>query len=290
MGPLPTPEGRCPLAVEVLSEEDAGSHTRTRIRYCPEPEDHVPAYLLRPKGLEGRAPAMLCLHQTTAIGKGEPAGLGGKESLHYALELVERGYVCLVPDYPSFGDYPFDFTAWRDRYASGSMKAIWNNVRAVDLLVSLTEVDPDRIGCIGHSLGGHNAIFTAVFEERLRAVVTSCGFTSFRRYYGGDLRGWTSDRYMPRIRDVYGNDPRRVPFDFADLVAAIAPRAFFTSSPVHDDNFDVVGVREAMEEAARAYEALGAGDALAALYPDSAHDFPRESREAAYAWLDARLR
>ena len=75
---------------------------------------------------------MLCLHQTIAIGKGEPVGLGGKESLHYALHLVKRGYVCLAPDYPSFGDYPYDFKAAfrRGDYQSGTMKAIWNNMRA----------------------------------------------------------------------------------------------------------------------------------------------------------------
>ena len=89
-----------------------------------------------------RAPAMLCLHQTTRIGKGEPAGLGGLKNLHYAHELAQRGYVCLVPDYPSFGDYDFDFAA-TGRLPSGSMKAIWNNIRGVDLLESLPEVDGD---------------------------------------------------------------------------------------------------------------------------------------------------
>ena len=72
----------------------------------------------------------------------------------------------------------------------------------------------DRIGVIGHSLGGHNALFTAVFDERLKAIISSCGFTPFHDYYGGKLAGWTSDRYMPRIREVYGNDPDKVPFTF----------------------------------------------------------------------------
>ena len=47
------------------------------------------------------------------------------------------------------------------------MKAIWNNVRAIDLLESLPEVDPDAIGCVGHSLGGHNGLFTAAFDTRI---------------------------------------------------------------------------------------------------------------------------
>ena len=52
-------------------------------------------------------------------------------------------------------------------YASTTMKAIRDNRRAVDVLQSLPFVDGARLGCIGHSRGGHNAIFTAVFEPRL---------------------------------------------------------------------------------------------------------------------------
>jgi dienelactone hydrolase len=165
------------------------------------------------------------------------------------------------------------------------MKAIWNNIRGVDLLESLPYVDARRIGAIGHSLGGHNAIFTAVFDQRIAAVVSSCGFTAFHHYYQGNLAGWTSPRYMPRIRDVYGNDPDRMPFDFYELVAALAPRRLFVCAPLHDGNFDVTGVRKVEAEAARVYELLGARDRLRFEYPDAGHDFPDAQRRAAYAWL-----
>src|SRR5262249_58178263 len=112
-----------------------------------------------------------------------------------------RGYVTLATDYPSFGEYKYDFKA--SAYQSGSMKAIWNNVRAIDLLVSRPEVDPERIGCIGHSLGGHNTMFTAAFDTRIKACVSNAGFTSFPKYFKGDLKGWTSDRYMPLIATKY---------------------------------------------------------------------------------------
>jgi dienelactone hydrolase len=289
MGKLPGEELCVPLDVQTLETTETPKYVRRKITYAVELGDRVPAYLLLPRGEKARRPAMLCLHQTTDIGKGEPAGLGGLPTLHYAHELAERGYVCIVPDYPSFGDYEFDFASARDRFPSGSLKAIWNNLRAVDLLESLEEVDPARIGVIGHSLGGHNAIFTAVFDQRLKAVVTSCGFTGFRHYYGGNLRGWTSDRYMPRIRDVYANDPRRVPFDFHELVAAIAPRAIFVSAPVRDDNFAVAGVREVVQAATPAFKLQGAEDRIHAVYPDAPHEFPDAIRAEVYDWLDKQL-
>jgi len=96
--------------------------------------------------------AVLCLHQTTPLAKDEPAGTHPDAAWPYAHELALRGFVCIVPDYPSFGEHAYDFRA-HPEYASGTMKAIWDNIRAVDLLESLPEVDRDRIAVIGHSLG-----------------------------------------------------------------------------------------------------------------------------------------
>ncbi len=107
----------------------------------------------------------------------------------------------IVPDYPNFGEYQRDVYAMG--YASASMKAIWNNIRAVDVLSERPDVDAVRIGVIGHSLGGHNAIFTALFEPRIRAIVSSCGFNAFPDYFRGDIAGWSHNGHMPRIRTQY---------------------------------------------------------------------------------------
>lgn len=292
MGQLPDAAQRVPLEIEVLSEEATEKYIRRKLKFTPEPGDRVPAWLLIPKGLpeNQQTAAMLCLHQTNNVGKDEPAGLGGLKSLSYAHELAERGFVCIVPDYPSFGEYPYDFKKQGAHYASGSMKAIWNNIRAVDLLVSLPQVDKHRIGVIGHSLGGHNALFTATFDERLKAVVTSCGFTPFHDYYHGALAGWTSDRYMPRIRDVYQNDPNKVPFDFYEILAGLAPRGCFSNSPLRDSNFEVEGVRKAFKKATDIFALFDAGEGLKLVTPDAPHDFPDEQRREAYEWLEHRLK
>jgi dienelactone hydrolase len=291
MGNLPDSDRRVPLDVLTISTEAGDGYVRHKISFAAEPGDRVPAWLLVPDGQKTKGPAMLCLHQTTGIGKDEPAGQGGLENLHYAHELAQRGFVCLVPDYPSFGEYPYDFKVQGQHYASGSMKAIWNNIRAVDVLETLPEVDPNRIGCIGHSLGGHNTLFTAAFDCRIRAAVTSCGFTAYHDYYRGNLAGWTSDRYMPRIRDVYGNNADRIPFDFHEIFAAIAPRSVFVNAPVGDDNFDNPGVQKVMAEAGKAYEVYGANAGeIRTHYPECGHDFPDDVREDAYVWLAKQLK
>ncbi len=289
MGPLPGSSRRVPLDVVIDAIEDAGSYLRIHLTYRPEPGDRVPAFLLLPKGLTEPAAAMLCLHPTHfQLGKAQICGLGGRPTRFYAHELAQRGFVCLAPDYPGFAEYAYDFAA--DDYPSGSMKAIWNNIRAIDLLQSLPCVDMDRIGVIGHSLGGHNALFTAAFDQRVRAVVTSCGFTAFENYYSGDLTGWTSQRYMPRIAAVYGKAPKRVPFDFPEILQAIAPRPIFVNAPLHDGNFDVAGVRRCQRAIESMYAALGVESPVQFVYPDADHDFPDAIRTSAYAWLERHLR
>jgi dienelactone hydrolase len=288
MGPLRRSDAGQPLDIVVLDEEDLGTVKRTRLAFAADENDRVPAYLLTPKSLSARAPAVLCLHQTTNIGKGEPAGIGGLPNLHYALELAQRGYVTLAPDYPNFGDYvtnPYEMG-----YDSATMKGIHNHMRALDLLQSLPNVAPGRIGCIGHSLGGHNTIFLSVFDERVQAAVSSCGFNSFRKYFGGDLTGWSHRGYMPRIAADYGADPRRMPFDFTQLVAALAPRPFLANAPLHDSNFEMSGVDDCIAAAMPVYRLLGAEDRLVVTHPDAEHDFPPETRLAAYAFLDRWLR
>ena len=296
MGALPNSVTRAPLDVRIERIEDTEHYWRVKLTYVAEaalagaaegsPLDRVPAYLLVPHQSAEPLPAMLCLHQTDfEFGKGGVCGLGGRATLHYAHELAEAGYVCLAPDYPGFADYEYDFATDGKGYDSGTMKAIWNNLRAVDLLEALPCVNRDRIGAIGHSLGGHNALYTAAFDQRIRCIITSCGFNAFADYYGGDLKGWSSARYMPRIASEYGSVAAQMPFDFPEVLAAIAPRPLFVNAPLHDENFAVAGVRKCEAALRPLLELFGKSTSTRFAYPDAQHDFPDDIRAEAYAWL-----
>jgi predicted dienelactone hydrolase len=251
--------------------------------------DRLAAYLFLPAGRADRKlPAVLCLHPTERkLGKGVPAGLGGKPDRHYAVHLAERGYVTLAPDYVGSGDSTFD--PYEHGYASATMKGIWNHQRCVDLLQSLPQVDAERIGVLGHSLGGHNSLFVAAFDERIKCVVSNCGFNSFPHYMKGNLKGWSHEGYMPRIRTHYDCDPKKMPFDFTEVVAALAPRPFLASAPLRDHNFAVEGVKECIAAAQPVYKLLDAEDKLQSNYPDCDHNFPDDVRRVAYESLDKHL-
>ena len=287
MGQLPGPLQRIPLDVKILDETRIGNITRRKLTYQSDPTDRVPAYVLIPDHQPGqKLPAVLCLQPTGTAGKDIPAGLAGPSSRHYGLRLAERGYVVIVPDYPSFGEHQYEFGP-QTGYASGSMKAIWDNIRAVDLLETLPMVDSQRIGCIGHSLGGHNAIFTGVFDERLKAIVSNCGFCTFPK---DDIPSWTGPRYMPRIATVYQNDASLIPFDFPELIAALAPRPFLASAAESDADFDVSGVHDCVQSARPIYEMFDAGGALEEFTYPGPHDFPQSAHDRANAFLDRQLK
>ncbi len=295
MGDLPSSHQRVALQIQVQTIEDMQSYWRLHLTFATdrngETVDRVPAFLLLPKNLSKPAPAMLCLHQTNfELGKGEPCGMGKNVNLHIAHELAQQGYVCIAPDYPGFSEYAYSFQASENLYASGTMKGIWNHIRAVDVLESLPCVNRDAIGAIGHSLGGHNSLFVAAFDLRIRCVVTSCGFNSFEDYYGGNLKGWTSPRYMPRIASLYEISPTKMPFDFPEVLAAIAPRAIFVNAPKGDSNFAVVGVEKCERAVRPIFEKVYEfGDRVKFEYPDAGHDFPTPVRQQAYDWLKQRL-
>jgi len=295
MGSFPKKKARPSLEMRILEHVDTGTLSRSKISYVSDEGDRTPAYLLRPKKLTGRVPGILCLHQTTPLGAAEPAGLGGNPDYHYAEELAERGYVTLAPDYPDlpfgegFGGYHSD--AYRLGYQSQTMKGIWNHVRGLDLLQSMPEVDPQLLGCIGHSLGGHNTLFVGAFDTRIKVLVCSCGFTRFKDYGGGDLSGWAQERYMPRIALQYHNNPAEMPFDFSDVLTALAPRPLFINAPLHDANFSVEGVRETLKVVEPVYaKRFKAGDRLVVRHPDAAHSFPTAVRHEAYEFIDKWLR
>lgn len=296
MGQLPGKEKRCPLDVKIEEEVDCGSYVRRFITYSSEPNSRVPAYLLIPKeALKGRKnfPAILCLHQTHALGQKVVVGLGKSPHDEYGVELVQRGYVCLAPPYPLLANYAPDLKALG--YQSGTMKAIWDNLRGLDLLESLPYVKKGKFGAIGHSLGGHNSVYTAVFDQRIKVIVSSCGLDSYLDYYGGDPenwkpeRGWCQTRYMLKLAEYRGR-LMDIPFDFHEMIGALAPRPVFINAPLGDTNFRWRSVDEIARAAAQVYQLYGVPQNLRVEHPDCGHDFPDGMRQIAFRLFDENLK
>ncbi len=298
MGKLPGDEKRGPLDVRIEEETDAGTYIRRLITYASEPGGRVPAYLCIPKAALApnsgkKFPAVLCLHGTdNKVGHGVVVGLGGKANRQYAAELAERGFVTLSPSYPLLANYQPDLAALK--WESGTLKAVWDNIRGLDLLDSLPYVQSKKYAAIGHSLGGHNAVYTAVFDERIQTVVSSCGLDSYLDYYDGNEKnwfpekGWCQTRYMLKLAEYRGRLPE-IPFDFHEMIGTLAPRNVFIVAPLHDANFRAASVDKIAAAAKPVFQLYGHADRLRIAHPDCDHDFPGEMRTAAYELIAATI-
>lgn len=284
---------------ERLGESDQGTYTRVHLRIRTEPDDWIPAYLLIPKKpLGAPSPTMIVLHQTVAQGKDEPAGIKGDPELDLAHELAQRGFICLVPDAIGFGERippgaePYatarEFYKRHPRWSFFG-KMAWDTQRIVDYLVTLPEVDPYRIGIIGHSHGGYGSIIGAAFEPRISAVVVSCGFTSLRHDDRPDR--WSHLTALLPILGFYLDDIKSAPIDWHEIIATIAPRPMYLWIPTDDKVFPHTMElwNPLMKLSTAIYNLYGQAHAVERRFARAGHAFTRTERMLAYDWLSINL-
>ena len=282
-----------------LSHDHYRGLTRYKITYPVEHGESVKAWLLVPPGIKDNAPALVCLHSTTSAGKDDPIGLVVPPSGPFADELATRGYVVLVPDMITAGERvragerPFYTDAfYRDHPNwSATGKMVWDCMCAIHVLEHLPFVDPERIGCIGHSLGGHVALYTAALDTRLKATVSSCGWELFQADWQSALRfsrtaGFV---YVPGLRQHFRE--RRTPYDHHEVLALVAPRAFLDLSaendatlPRSETNARVVTMVK------QVYRLYGREGKVAAVQYEQGHAFSRAMAKEAAAFFDRELR
>jgi len=268
--------------IHVVNTQVRGRYTKKTIHFEAAQGEVVHAFLYEPldRPASKTRPGIVGMHPTGASGK---ASFESWPLCNFPIELAMMGYVVIVPDYPDFGDSkPYDFDT--DRYDSGTIKGVFNHMTCVDLLQRHPDVDPAKIGTIGHSLGGHNAMFLAAFDDRVKIAVSSCGWTPFEYYETkkGRLTTWALPRYMPPLESHYHSDHTKFPFDFHEVAAAIAPRVFFSSSPTNDGVFPGWGPKAAESHIRGFYHARGAEQAFQFHQPRAQHRFPWDTRQAAY--------
>jgi dienelactone hydrolase len=297
-----------PLDVNVRSEAVFPGGRRVLLDYAAHDSERIPAYLLIPDPPRGapvtpaRMPAVLAVHQHAGqffLGKSEPAGLSANSMYHYGLELCRRGYVVLCPDQlafedrrpaeyrraegmaPDAGDYE-RFEAMRLLLQGRSLKAkyTFDLVRGLDLLQSLPEVDGERLGVLGHSLGGQETFWLTWYDARVRAGVCSCGLGTLRTIQRDQINH-NYAMYLPGLLRVA---------DMDTLVADLAPCPFMLTAGEEDRIFPIDGVRDIITAAQAAYTRAGVPDQFRALTFPGGHGFPAAVREEAYRFLDRWLR
>jgi dienelactone hydrolase len=300
IGELPA---RVPVRLRINSQSKQSTHTRLHVEYDTVHGDTITAYILIPNETNRPSkhgyPAVIALHPTIEQGKDDIALSTGRKNRMYAIELVERGYVVLAPDALTAGEriYPGQAAFQSDRFYeqhpewSTVAKNVIDHIQGVNVLCSLDYVNPLAIGAIGHSFGAYNAYFLAGLDDRIKAVVSSCGFSPFTGDPYPEHWGHRSYPYthIPKITEDLKQD--QIPFDFHEIVALCAPTPFFSYAGQEDHIFPHwKSVGEGMLELKKLYRWLGHEDRFQSLIGAGGHDFPEEIRMLAYIFLDRWLK
>ncbi|HET7212104.1 MAG TPA: SUMF1/EgtB/PvdO family nonheme iron enzyme [Terriglobia bacterium] len=138
----------------------------------------------------------------------------------YAYMAVQKGYIAVAIRWfgESYGEWYSEAVAnlkLRHPHCTGLGKWVWDSHRLLDYLYTLPEVDRDRIGIIGHSLGGKMALYAAAFEPRITAVVSNelgigLSFSNYDDY-------WYFGEFIDKVDK--GTDQH-------ELIGLIAPKPF----------------------------------------------------------------
>jgi dienelactone hydrolase len=215
---------------------------------------------------DAKLPAVVWLY-----GYGYPMGYwwGYRYDLNPILGLVKAGYAVFAFDYVGSGRRLFEAKRYADRYPHWSQfgQDIDDTRAAIDYLAGNAHVDPQRIYLFGFSLGGALGVYTAALDQRVKGVVSIAGFTPMRldaaeRGAGGVARYSIQKDLIPRLGFFVGHETR-IPYDFHELLAAIAPRPVLVVQPQLDRDAHPRDVRTAVEEARKIYALYGASGRLA---------------------------
>lgn len=277
LGPLAGVRQPAPR-LEVVGEDRPDGVIRQLVRYAVEPGILTEAYLLKPATGSGRRPGVAVFHPTVKESIREPAGLAGRSHMAFGLQLAKRGCVALCPRNFLWSDnqtlaIPAELKRFQDRHpkSKGMAKMLFDSIVAVDILAALPDVDPQRIGAVGHSLGAKEVLHLAALDERVRATVSSEGGIGTR------FSNWHDPWYL-------GEEVRRPGFthEHHELLALVAPRAFLL---LGGDSADGARSWPFIESALPVYGLYRRPARVGLLHHTKGHSVPPEVEPKLYEWL-----
>ena len=266
------PDRNRPISAEKLWEQEREHDILEKLVLDLNGEEPVPAYFLRPKQLPGKAPAILYNHAHGGkyhIGKEEV--LSGRAALQnppYGEVLTKMGYSVLCMDTWAFGERAvrseadiFKHMLWHGKVMWGMM--VYDSLRGIDYLVSRPEVDPERIGTMGLSMGSTMAWWVAALDTRVKVTVDLCCMTDFHELE--KQNGWSGHGFYYYVPGLLNE------FSTADINALIAPRPHLSLNGDQDKLTPVEGLIRIDNHLRKVYEEHGKPEAWKMIRYDVGH-------------------
>jgi dienelactone hydrolase len=274
--------------------------------------ERVPAIMLRPEKTARKLPAVIVLHGTGGAMQG---------SLAYMKELQARGIVGVAIDARYHGRRSGGAAgataynqaiakAWKTKVGEPMERpfyfdTVWDLWRLIDVLAARPDIDADRLGMIGFSMGGIQTWLAASVDQRVRVSVPAIAVQSFK--WSLDNEQWQGraktislahetaakdlgepkvnarvckelwNKIIPGILDIY---------DCPNMLRLFADRPLMILNGTKDPNCPIEGARVAIAAARKAYADAGATEKLEVLIAEVGHTVTNEQRAASLAWFE----
>ena len=286
LGDLPSRDR--PISTKIVSRETADKYVIEKLELDLNDMESVPAYVVLPREFSAkRLPAVVFNHSHGGKYKlGKDELIEGNTYLQeptYAELLARRGCVTIAIDHWLFGGRSgrsesslFKEMLWKGQVLWGMM--VYDSIRAVDYLVSRTEVDPDRIATIGLSMGSTMAWWLAALDTRIKVTVDICCLTDFHSLIESKgLDGHGIYYYVPSLLKH---------FTTAEINALIAPRPHLSLAGNQDTLTPPQGLDIVDRELKKIYAAYGAPAAWKLHRADVGHQETATMRAEIERFLD----
>lgn len=157
---------------------------------------------------------------------------------------------------------------------------VFDAMRQCDVLQSLDDVDGDRIGAMGVSMGSGHSWLSAMVESRIQALVGVSSFYTYKALYAPPIKHC----YMNHLPNVIKHG-----LETYDLFRLIAPRPFLMINGTTEPQDPVEATQELYDKAKPAWEEAGAADDFQLIFHEASHGLTPETRKKAFDWLAEKL-
>ena len=308
---LLTPTSASPFTPQTLMSEDRGTYRAEKLAFNVTDENRIAALMLTPKSA-GPHPAIVLLHDHGSkfdIGKEklirplrDAARLASAEAWADKFfsgrfigdELAQRGYVVIAIDSPGWGDRgPMTYEqqqALASNYfnlgRSLAGEVAYEDLRTVNFVSTLKEVDNKRIGVLGFSMGGFRAWQLAALTDKVAATAAISWFGTGNGLMqpGNNVLRGQSAFYMLHP-GLAGH------LDIPDIASIAAPRPMLIYSGGQDKLFPAAAVNDAFAKVHNVWASQNAQDKLETrTWPELGHVFYQEQQDEVFPWLDKWLK
>lgn len=300
LGLWPLPE-KTPLIATITGTVERGDVVIEKLHFQSKPGLYVTGNLYRPKKSTGKLPAILyvCGHAFR--------GRDGNKSAHqdHGIWFASNGYICLIVDslqlgeipgihhgtygtpYRHFGSYGLagqnvveNRRWWQARGYTPAGVECWNGVRALDYLVSRSEVDADRLGVTGISGGGAATFWIAAADERVKVAVPVSGMSDLESYVSHKIINGHCDCMF--LINTYQ-------WEWTTIAALIAPRPLLFANSDHDPIFPMDGNRRIIARLRQLYKMYDKAELVDDYVSKGGHDYRPDLRIAVFKWINKHL-